>query len=136
MASPGDARADGPPSPHRGAPFRGSWLLTWAGDDTRPAGQQTVLKSGWCEGILIMGLISVIPSWSSGPHLPAASLTLQQAAGRRNTAVPSRKRRITVTGARRTLYGNRPFGRSTELASARVLTRAAAVAMTLFLAQA
>src|SRR5437867_11021739 len=74
MASPGDARADGPPSPHRGAPFRGSWLSTWAGDDTRPAGQQTVLKSGWCEGILIMGLTSVIPSWSSGPHLPTASL--------------------------------------------------------------
>src|SRR5439155_16231025 len=69
MASPGDARADGPPSLRRGAPFRGSWLSTWAGDDTRPAGQQTVLKSGWYEGILIMGLISVIPSWSSGPHL-------------------------------------------------------------------
>src|SRR6266542_479425 len=77
MACPGDARADGPPSPHRGAPFRGSWLSTWAGDDTRPAGQQTVLKSGWCEGILIMGLTSVIPSWSSGAYLPTASLTLQ-----------------------------------------------------------
>ena len=41
-----------------------------------------------------MGLIFVIPSWSSGPHLPTASLTLQQAAGRRNTAVPSRKRYV------------------------------------------
>src|SRR2546422_9290875 len=76
MACPGDARADGPPSPHRGAPFRGSWLSTWVGDDTRPAGQQTVLKSGWCEGILIMGLTSVIPSRPSGPHLPTASLIL------------------------------------------------------------
>src|SRR5687768_14696344 len=46
MACPGDARADGPPSPRRGGPFRGSWLSTWAGDDTGPAGQQTVLKSG------------------------------------------------------------------------------------------
>src|SRR5206468_4503919 len=69
MACPGDARADALPSPHRGAPFRGSWFSTWAGDDTRPAGQQTVLKSGVVWGILLMGLTSVIPSWSCGARI-------------------------------------------------------------------
>src|SRR6476659_5354737 len=77
MACPGDARADGPPSPDRGAPFRGSWLSTWAGDDTRPAGQQTVLKSGVVWVDTISGIDVRHPSWSSGTHLPTASLTFR-----------------------------------------------------------
>src|SRR5437773_9064 len=56
MARPGNARADVPPSPHRGAPFYGSWFSTWAGDDTRPADQQTVLKSGVEWGDTINGI--------------------------------------------------------------------------------
>src|SRR3954454_23544902 len=56
MASPGDAPADGPPAARRGTRDRGSWLSTWAGDDTRPADEQTVLKSTACGAILIVGL--------------------------------------------------------------------------------
>ena len=55
-------RADGPPSPDRGA-CRGSWLSTWAGDITGPADQETVLKIPRVHAILIVGLTSVIPSW-------------------------------------------------------------------------
>src|SRR3954468_14686011 len=56
MGSPGDAPADGPPAARRGTRDRGSWLSTWAGDDTRPADEQTVLKSTACGAILIVGL--------------------------------------------------------------------------------
>src|SRR4051794_6520102 len=68
MASPGDAPADGPPAARRGTRDRGSWLSTWAGDDTRPADEQTVLKSTACGAILTVGCVRhPIPSDFS-PH--------------------------------------------------------------------
>src|SRR5262245_61761626 len=79
-----DARADAPPRRPARAPSCGSCCSTWAGDDTRPAGQQTVLKISRCGGILIVGLTSVIPSprkiQASGP-LPWASQASRESKG-------------------------------------------------------
>src|SRR5215813_8126888 len=75
MACPGDARADALPSPHSGAPCRGSWFSTWAGDDSRPACEQTVLKSGVIWGDTINGIDVRHPNLFLRPRPPTASFT-------------------------------------------------------------
>src|SRR5262245_21872957 len=79
MARRGDARAERPPSPQRGAPFRGSWFSTWAGDNTRPAREQTVLKSRAVWGDTINGIdvrhpILTFRDLASPLHYPALGL--------------------------------------------------------------